>query len=210
MAPQWGRLIDKVVPWLGQLCGLLLSLTAMVVALAAAHISVGAVCVAIVLYDCGQQLFQVSSSYRIAGLDPKARARLNGCYLLAVFAGQVREIIVSRGMSEADGLHRRTAIFTKIYNSHGWYPTGAGFVGFVVAGLVVLFARGPHESHWLGWRGGAELLRREKLTDLSPHAVTEKTKARVHSVDMTTLRGGVEPPNCYGVGSEGEDGKAGV
>jgi hypothetical protein len=89
LAPQWGRLIDKVVPWLGQLSGLLISLVAMIVALAAADINVGAVCVAIILYDCGQQLFQVSGSYRIAGIDPKARARLNGCYLLAVFAGQV-------------------------------------------------------------------------------------------------------------------------
>ena len=95
LAPQWGRLVDKVVPWLGQLCGIFISLTSMVIALAAADVNVGAVAVAIILYDCGQQLFQISSSYRIAGLDPKARSRLNGCYLLAVFAGQVSEQLVS-------------------------------------------------------------------------------------------------------------------
>ena len=89
MAPQWGRLVDKIVPWLGQLCGTLTSLISMIIALAGGSVSVGAICVSIVLYDCGQQLFQVSSSYRIAGIDPKARARLNGCYLLSVFAGQV-------------------------------------------------------------------------------------------------------------------------
>jgi len=89
LAPQWGRLVDRVVPWLGQLLGLCTSLTSMIIALAAAQVNIGAICVSIVLYDMGQQLCQVSSSYRIAGIDPKARARLNGCYLLCVFAGQV-------------------------------------------------------------------------------------------------------------------------
>jgi hypothetical protein len=97
LAPQWGRLIDKVVPWLGQLSGLLISLISMIIALGAADISVGAVCVSIVLYDCGQQLFQISCSYRIAGLDGQARARLNGCYLLFVFAGQVSRLRLSEG-----------------------------------------------------------------------------------------------------------------
>jgi hypothetical protein len=63
----------------------------MIVALGGADKSIGAVAVAIVLYDMGQQLTQVSSGYRVAGIDPKARARLNGCVLLCIFAGQVSE-----------------------------------------------------------------------------------------------------------------------
>jgi hypothetical protein len=89
LAPQWGRLVDRVVPWLGQLLGCCTSLSAMIVALGGADKSIGAVAVAIVLYDMGQQLTQVSSGYRVAGIDPKARARLNGCVLLCIFAGQV-------------------------------------------------------------------------------------------------------------------------
>lgn len=178
----------------------------MIVALAAADKSVGAVAISIVLYDMGQQLSQVSSSYRIAGIDPKARARLNGCSLLAVFIGQTSG----------------TAIMTKIYNSSGWRPTGGCAVAFVGVALLVLLARcvlystthfktlscshphriecdpcrfstrssearkgsltgliqirGPHETGWIGWHGGHQLLRKEKLTDLSPEAVTEKQR----------------------------------
>lgn len=33
--------------------------------------------------------------------------------------------------------------------------------------------RGPHEERWFGWRGGWELLKRPRMTDLSPEALTE-------------------------------------
>ena len=114
LAPQWGRLVDKIVPWLGQLLGLCTSLTSMVIALSAADRSVGAVCVSIILYDCGQQLFQVSSTYRIAGIDPQARARLNGCYLLCVFVGQVSHYRFSQRHWRSDA--EMTA--SDIWNSH--------------------------------------------------------------------------------------------
>lgn len=61
----------------------------MIIAFGGAEYSVAAIAVAILLYDCGMQLSQVGGSYRIAGIDPKARARLNGCSLLCIFAGQV-------------------------------------------------------------------------------------------------------------------------
>ncbi|WVR05316.1 hypothetical protein IAU60_002330 [Kwoniella sp. DSM 27419] len=162
LAPQWGRLVDKVHPYLGQLIGLSINLVAMAVALAAANRNVAGVCIAAILYDMGQQLYQVSSSYRIAGLDPKARARLNGCSLLAVFVGQTSG----------------TAILTTIYNHHGWVPTGSCAVAFICAALLILFARGPHEVGWVGWSGGGQILRREKMVDLSPEAVTEKVRVR--------------------------------
>ena len=61
----------------------------MIIALAAADVNIAGVAIPMALYDCGGQLFQVSSSYRVAGLDAKARARLNGCVLLSMFVGQV-------------------------------------------------------------------------------------------------------------------------
>ncbi|ORX33411.1 major facilitator superfamily domain-containing protein [Kockovaella imperatae] len=178
LAPQWGRLVDKIVPWLAQFLGLLTNLIAMSVALGAADRSVGAVCVAIILYDCGQQLFQVASSYRIAGIDPQARARLNGCYLLFVFIGQTSG----------------TAILTKIYNRHGWRPTGATTVAFVGAGIILLFFRGPYETRWIGWRGGyKKLWKKAKLTDLSPNAITEivHEKKRDRRPDEEVVMGNV-------------------
>lgn len=89
VAPFSGKLVDAVVPWLAQLIGLSLSFSGMLIALFTAEKSVVAVAISVTMFDVGNQLFQVSSSYRVAGLDPKARARLNGCVLLALFAGQV-------------------------------------------------------------------------------------------------------------------------
>jgi hypothetical protein len=46
-------------------------------------------------------------------------------------------------------------------------------VAFTATAILVIFARGPHESGWVGWSGGWQLVRREKMTDLSPTALTE-------------------------------------
>jgi hypothetical protein len=43
----------------------------MIIALAVADINIAGVAIPMALYDCGGQLFQVSSSYRVAGLDAK-------------------------------------------------------------------------------------------------------------------------------------------
>ena len=95
VAPFSGKLVDAVVPWSAQLMGLTLSFSGMLIALFTAERSVVAVAISVTMFDCGNQLFQVGSSYRVAGLDPKARARLNGCVLLALFAGQVSLYLAS-------------------------------------------------------------------------------------------------------------------
>lgn len=77
--------------------GISTAMIGMVIAVSGAEHSVAAIAVSILLYDCGQQLWQVSSSYRIAGIDPRARARLNGCTLLCIFAGQVCLLILLYG-----------------------------------------------------------------------------------------------------------------
>jgi hypothetical protein len=69
-----------------------LGLVSMVIALAAADRSIGGVIVPMILFDCGAQLYAVSNSYRVAGIDPKARARLNGCVLFCMFVGQVSDV----------------------------------------------------------------------------------------------------------------------
>jgi MFS family permease len=95
LAPVWGRLVDRIVPWSGQFIGMSLGLVSMVIALAAADRSIGGVIVPMILFDCGAQLYAVSNSYRVAGIDPKARARLNGCVLFCMFVGQVSDVLPS-------------------------------------------------------------------------------------------------------------------
>ena len=89
LAPLWGRLVGKIVPWSGQMLGAIMCLIAMIIALGAADINIAGVAIPLMLYDCGAQLFVVSNGYRVAGLDAKARARLSSCVLLFMFMGQV-------------------------------------------------------------------------------------------------------------------------
>ena len=70
-----------------------------------------------------------------------------------------------------------TYILSTIYNHHGWHALAGTAVAFVFAGICILFLRGPYETRWIGWRGGfRHLLKRDKLTDLSPSAITEVVK----------------------------------
>jgi len=89
LAPLWGKLVDKIVPWSGQMLGGLMCLTAMIIALAAADKNIAGVAIPLMLYDCGAQLLEVANLYRVAGLDAKARARLNSTVILFMFMGQV-------------------------------------------------------------------------------------------------------------------------
>jgi hypothetical protein len=68
----------------------------MIIALAAADLNIAGVAIPMILFDCGAQLLQVSSNYRVSGLDAKARARLNGCVLLTMFVGQVSLVLSQR------------------------------------------------------------------------------------------------------------------
>jgi len=90
LAPLWGKLVDKIVPWSGQMLGGLMCLIAMIIALAAADKNIAGVAIPLMLYDCGAQLLEVANLYRVAGLDAKARARLNSTVILFMFMGQVR------------------------------------------------------------------------------------------------------------------------
>lgn len=71
-----------------------------------------------------------------------------------------------------------TAIMTKIYNSHGWYPTAGTAVAFLGVGMLALLLRGPHETGWIGWSGGWKVLKKEKMSDTSANAITEKFKSK--------------------------------
>ena len=64
-------------------------LIAMIIALAAADQNIAGVAIPFMLYDCGAQLLEVANLYRVAGLDAKARARLNSTVILFMFMGQV-------------------------------------------------------------------------------------------------------------------------
>ena len=123
---------------------------------------------------------------------------MNGCYLLCSFAGQVctgsPSVFVSLltignldiGHSDPhkdlqyiwmDGDGRMCGSVRRSCDDHLVCSVRALAWLFALPD-VVRVRRGPHEMLWIGWRGGAQLLKREKLTDMSPHAVTEFGRAR--------------------------------
>ena len=99
LAPQWGRLVDRIVPWTGQVLGFTVSLCGMIIALGGADKTIACVCIPMILYDVGMQLAQVATVYRIQGLEPDARSRMNGIFLLLMFVGQVSRKTLTLGKS---------------------------------------------------------------------------------------------------------------
>lgn len=69
---------------------LIRQIAGLLIALAGAQISIAAVIVPCIVFDLGLQMGQVSNASRVANIDPQARARLNSCYILSLFLGQVR------------------------------------------------------------------------------------------------------------------------
>jgi hypothetical protein len=169
--------------------GAIMCLVAMLIALGAADINIAGVAIPLMLYDCGAQLFVVSNGYRVAGLDAKARARLNSCVLLFMFMGQVRPF--HRLKTLADSIdnwngnldqdlrcqrmesNRRNCSWICI--CYGALPPSQVSTHPYLSSSCdqELMGRGPHEERWFGWRGGRELLRRPAMVDLSPEALTE-------------------------------------
>lgn len=79
-------------------------------------------------------------------------------------------------------------------------------IAFVGTSILVLFARGPHETGWVGWSGGTQLLRREAMVDLSPQAITEGRASRRRPATDTgptdpgnTASGGIVPDTAADV-----------
>jgi hypothetical protein len=59
---------------------------------------------------------------------------------------------------------------TRLYTIGGYRASGALSCGWIGMNLLILLARGPHTTKWIGWQGGAEL-RKGKLEKEEPGTV---------------------------------------
>lgn len=59
-------------------------------------------------------------------------------------------------------------------------------LAFVGTSILILLARGPHETGWIGWGGGSQLLKRDALMDLSPQAITEGKRVKAIVIEEGT------------------------
>ena len=84
------------------------------------------------------QISQIALRKGIYEIDAKMRNRINTCFMLGVFFGQLTG----------------TAVGNKMFVLKGWRGSGGVSVGFVGLGLVFCLLKGPWERGWVGWSGG--------------------------------------------------------
>jgi hypothetical protein len=66
---------------------------------------------------------------------------MNSVFIISLFLGQTT--------GSTAGTH--------LYTGHGWVASSSLSLGLLGLAFVVLFARGPHSDHWVGWDGGSRL-----------------------------------------------------
>jgi predicted MFS family arabinose efflux permease len=100
-----------------------------------------------VLFDFGQQITQIANRTAIFAVAPKASNRINTAYMVSVFSGQLMG----------------TAVGNSLYAQGGWIRSGSSNVGFLCAAILILLLRGPHETRWIGWRGGFDVRKKRPM-----------------------------------------------
>ncbi|KAI0382210.1 MFS general substrate transporter [Hypomontagnella monticulosa] len=98
--------------------------------------------------DLGMNMIIVASRVAIAHVDPKAQNAVNSVYMVHSFCGQLFG----------------TAVGNSLYAQGGWTWSGAFNIAQMIAGLLLLVTKGPHEKHWIGWRGGWDLRKPKENT----------------------------------------------
>ncbi|KAK4187650.1 putative transporter [Podospora australis] len=138
--------IERSAPYVSSTIGLVLALVTIALdAYAGNKLGntkglVGAVLQAVGI-DWGTQVASVA--YRVAVYEdmPRQTNRANVVFSALAFFGQLAG----------------TGVGNAMYAGGGWTRLGTFHIAVVVATLVVVFARGPREKRWFGWKGGASM-----------------------------------------------------
>ncbi|XDG05962.1 hypothetical protein ABKA04_005577 [Annulohypoxylon sp. FPYF3050] len=125
--------------------------------------------------DLGMNAIIVANRVAIAHVDPRAQNAVNSVYMVHTFCGQLFG----------------TAVGNALYAKGGWTYSGAFNIAQLIAGLSVLMIRGPHEKHWVGWRGGWNLKSKE-----------EKFQPSTAEADVETNVDGIGPEAVVEVPAE--------
>ncbi|KAM3073143.1 hypothetical protein ACMFMG_008858 [Clarireedia jacksonii] len=130
--------IDKFVPLFSVILGLIYCLTGVLIGTFLGLHSLSGPILEAFFMDLGIQTAQIANRSAIYSIAPKARNRTNTAYMVLVFCGQLTG----------------TAAGNRVYALGGWERSGEMSIGFVGAGLLLCFWRGPWEQGWWGWGGG--------------------------------------------------------
>ena len=138
-------IIDRFVPLFSVILGLIYCITGVIIGTYTGSFTVAGPIIQAFAIDLGLQTSQIANRSSIYTIEPKARNRVNTAYMVAVFSGQLMG----------------TAVGNRLYAQGGWISSGSASVGLVATALLVCFARAPWETHWVGWRGGWSVRRRD-------------------------------------------------
>lgn len=91
-----------------------------------------------IMVDLAVIMVQTACRTLLVPVEPKAHNCINAVYMTSCFCGSLAGVAVGNWL----------------YAQGGWQYSGVVSIAFFAAALLVCFVRGPHEEHWLGWRGG--------------------------------------------------------
>ena len=140
--PIFARLVmDRFIPMLSTILGQLIVLTAVVIGTYTGLHTVAGPIIEALFLDIGIQTSQIANRSALYSVAPLARNRVNTCYMVVTFAGQLTG----------------TSAGNHLYAQGGWIRSGSANVGFVGLALCLCLIRGPHSTRWVGWQGGWNL-----------------------------------------------------
>jgi predicted MFS family arabinose efflux permease len=146
--------IDKMQPLHTCLIGIGIELIGVAIGTFIGTFTVAGPILEAITIDLGSQACNIANRARITGLHPKATNRVNTCYMISSFTGQLTG----------------TAVGNSMYAAGGWHASGIFNIVFLGSALLVCIARGPRETRWLGWHGGWSMrLEDMKHTTSSPN-----------------------------------------
>jgi predicted MFS family arabinose efflux permease len=158
VSPVYARLVtDRFVPHFSVLFGLSCSLIGVCMGTYLGTFTVAGPVLQALLLDFGNQTAQIANRSSIYSIEPKRRNGVNTAFMVSTFCGQL--------IGTAAGNH--------IYAAAGWIGSGSASVGFIGAAILTIVARGPWEEHWVGWRGGWSMVKKNK--DSADGKTSEKT-----------------------------------
>lgn len=149
LTPLYGRfVIDRFVPWFSVILGLGWCMLGICIGAYTGSFTVAGPILEAWFLDLGMQSAQVANRSSIYAIEPKARNRVNTCFMVFTFFGQLT--------GTSAGAH--------IYTDGGWIASQSFSVGAICMALLLTFARGPWEEGWVGWHGGFSIFKKNRTS----------------------------------------------
>ena len=149
ITPVYARVvIDRFVPWFSVILGMAWSMTGICVGAYTGTFFVGGSIIEGFFLDMGMQTAQIANRSSIYTVEPKGRNRINTCFMVFTFFGQLTG----------------TSVGAHLYSRGGWIGSQSFSVGCIGMALLITFSRGPWEEGWLGWHGGFSIKKKSKTS----------------------------------------------